>query len=77
MSQLRVAVGGCDRRGRQAYMAHLKSLDDVELVAVCDPVAAARDEAGEEFAVGGGTLTFTGQCRTRQGSLRFLSPHQL
>lgn len=58
-------------------MAHLKSLDDVELVAVCDPVAAARDAAGEEFAVGGGKLTITGQCRTQLGSPRFLSPHQM
>ena len=32
-------------------MAHLQSFDDVELVAVCDPVPAARNGAGDEFGV--------------------------
>ena len=32
-------------------MAHLQTFDDVELVAVCDPVATARDGAGDEFGV--------------------------
>ena len=33
------------------YMAHLQTFDDVELVAVCDPLPAARDGAGDEFGV--------------------------
>ena len=51
MSRLRVAVVGCGPNGRRGYMAHLQTFDDVELVAVCDPVPAARDGAGDEFGV--------------------------
>lgn len=51
MSRLRVAVVGCGGRGRRGHMAHLAGFDDVELVAVCDPVAAAREAAADEFAV--------------------------
>ena len=51
MARLRVAVIGCGPNGRRGYMAHLKTFDDVDIVAVCDPVAAARDGAGDEFGV--------------------------
>lgn len=50
MSQLRIAVVGCGGRGR-GHMRILKTFEDVELVAVCDPVEAARDAAGDEFSV--------------------------
>jgi predicted dehydrogenase len=50
MSKLRVAGIGCGGRGR-GHLAIVKGFDDVELVAVCDPVEAARDRAGEEFEV--------------------------
>ncbi len=53
MLQLRVAVVGCGSNGRHGYMAHLKTFEDVELVGVCDPVAEARDAAGDEFGVAG------------------------
>jgi len=51
MTQLRVALIGCGARGR----GHLKTLGkfaDVEVAALCDPVAAARDAAGEAFGIG-------------------------
>ena len=51
MSRLSVAVVGCGSNGRDGYMAYLKSFDDVDLVAVCDPLPEARDAAGEEFGV--------------------------
>jgi virulence factor len=46
-----VAVVGCGGRSRGAHLPLLKEWDDVELVAVCDPVAAARDGVGEKFGV--------------------------
>lgn len=51
MSRLKVAVVGCGPNGRKGYMSQLKTFDDVELVAICDPNPAARDSAGEEFGV--------------------------
>ena len=51
MTQLRVALIGCGARGR----GHLKTLGefaDVEVAALCDPVAAARDAAGAAFGIG-------------------------
>ena len=51
MSRLRVAVVGCGPNGRRGYMAHLQTFDDVEIVAVCDPVPAARNGGGDEFGV--------------------------
>jgi predicted dehydrogenase len=50
MSKLRVAVLGCGGRGR-GHIGILKGFEDVELVAVCDPVAKARDAAGDAFGV--------------------------
>jgi virulence factor len=51
MSQLRVAVIGCGGRSRSSHLPFLRDAEDVELVAVCDPVEAARERAGEEFGV--------------------------
>jgi predicted dehydrogenase len=51
MEQLRVAVIGCGGRSRSSHLPFLKAAEDVRLVAVCDPVAAARDRAGEQFGV--------------------------
>ncbi len=50
MSKLRVAIIGCGGRGR-GHIRVLKAFEDVELAAVCDPVEAARDAAGDEFSV--------------------------
>ena len=52
-SRVRVAVVGCGGRGRGAYLRHLSTFEDVDVVAVCDPVKAARDAAGDEFGVSG------------------------
>jgi virulence factor len=51
MPQLRVAVVGCGGRARKSHLPLLKEWEDVQVVAVCDPVAAARDAVGEEFGV--------------------------
>lgn len=51
MSKLRVAVVGCGGRGR-GHMRILNNFNDVELVAVCDPVDEARNTAGDELGVG-------------------------
>ncbi|MYB92600.1 Gfo/Idh/MocA family oxidoreductase [Candidatus Poribacteria bacterium] len=50
MSNLRVAVIGCGGRGR-GHMKILSQFDDTELVAVCDPVEAARNNAADAFNV--------------------------
>ena len=50
MSKLRVAVIGCGGRGR-GHMKILSEFDDTDLVAVCDPVEAARDNAADMFNV--------------------------
>ena len=51
MSVLRVAVVGCGPRAKRSHLPHLKTFDDVEVVALCDPIPAARDAAGDEFGV--------------------------
>ena len=50
MSNLRVAVIGCGGRGR-GHMKILSEFDDTDLVAVCDPVEASRNNAAEMFNV--------------------------
>ena len=50
MSNLRVAVIGCGGRGR-GHMKILSEFDDTDLVAVCDPVEAARNSAADTFNV--------------------------
>lgn len=50
MSKLRVAVIGCGGRGR-GHMKILSQFDDTELVAVCDPVEAVRNNAADAFNV--------------------------
>ncbi len=50
MSKLRVAVIGCGGRGR-GHMKILSEFDDTSLVAVCDPVEASRNNAGDMFNV--------------------------
>ena len=50
MSNLRVAVIGCGGRGR-GHMKILSQFDDTDLVAVCDPVEAARNNAADAFNV--------------------------
>ena len=50
MSNLRVAVIGCGGRGR-GHMKILSEFDDTTLVAVCDPVEAARSNAADTFNV--------------------------
>ena len=50
MSNLRVAVIGCGSRGR-GHMKILSQFDDTDLVAVCDPVEVARNEAADRFNV--------------------------
>ena len=50
MSKLRVAVIGCGSRGR-GHMKILSQFDDTALVAVCDPVEAARNNAADRFNI--------------------------
>ena len=50
MSNLRVAVIGCGGRGR-GHMKILSQFDDTDLVAVCDPVEAARNDAADQFNI--------------------------
>ncbi len=50
MANLQVAVIGCGGRGR-GHMKILSDFEDTDLVAVCDPVEAARDNAGDMFNV--------------------------
>ena len=50
MANLQMGIIGCGGRGR-GHMRCLDSFDDVDLAAVCDPVAQSRDQAGDEFGV--------------------------
>ncbi len=50
MANLQVAVIGCGGRGR-GHMKILSEFEDTDLVAICDPVESARNNAGEAFNV--------------------------
>ena len=50
MSKLRVAVIGCGGRGR-GHAKILSEFDDTTLVAVCDPVEAARNNTADTFNI--------------------------
>ena len=45
MANLRVAVIGCGGRGR-GHMKILSEFEDTDIVAICDPVESARNNAG-------------------------------
>ena len=50
MAKIPVGLIGCGGRGR-GHVRALHELEDVELVAVCDPVAASREQVGDEWGV--------------------------
>ena len=50
MSRLRVAEVGTGPKGHQ-HLSILNGFEEVELVAICDPSAEARDAVGEEFNI--------------------------
>ena len=50
MANIPVGLIGCGGRGR-GHVRALHELEDVELVAVCDPVAANREQVGDEYSV--------------------------
>ncbi len=50
MSNLRVAVIGCGSRGR-GHTKILSEFGDTDLVAVCDPIEAARNNAADTFNI--------------------------
>lgn len=50
MANLQVAVIGCGGRGR-GHMRILSDFEDTDLVALCEPVEAARNNAGDVFNV--------------------------
>ena len=52
MSKLQVALIGCGGRGL-GHVRVLQEFDDVEMTAVCDPIEAARNAAGDEFNITG------------------------
>ncbi len=50
MANLRVAVIGCGGRGR-GHMKILSEFEDTDIVAICDPVESARNNAGDTFNI--------------------------
>ena len=50
MANIPVGLIGCGGRGR-GHVRALHELADVELVAVCDPVAVSREQVGDEWGV--------------------------
>jgi virulence factor len=50
-SPLQVAVIGCGGRSRSSHLPLLTEFADTQVIALCDPVQAARDAAGELFGV--------------------------
>jgi predicted dehydrogenase len=53
MEKLKVAVVGCGKRSR-THLRALKSFEDVDVVAVCDPVDEVREQRREEFEITNG-----------------------
>lgn len=51
MSKLRVGFVGCGGRNRRGHMSIMSAFDDIEMAAVCDPVAEAMDGAGEQYGI--------------------------
>lgn len=50
MANIQVGLIGCGGRGR-GHVRALYALADVELVAICDPVAANREQVGNEWGI--------------------------
>lgn len=50
MANIQVGLIGCGGRGR-GHIRALHALADVELVAICDPVAANREQVGNEWGI--------------------------
>ena len=50
MANIPVGLIGCGGRGR-GHVRALHEIADVELVVVCDPVAANREQVGDEWGV--------------------------
>lgn len=50
MASIPVGLIGCGGRGR-GHIRALHALADVELVAICDPVAANREQVGNEWSI--------------------------
>lgn len=50
MANIPVGLIGCGGRGR-GHVRALHALEDVELVAICDPVAANREQVGDEWGI--------------------------
>lgn len=50
MEKLRVAVIGCGGRGR-GHLNEISKFEDVDTVAVCDPVENARNSTGDTFKI--------------------------
>lgn len=50
MANLRVAVIGCGSRGR-GHMKILSAFEDTDLIAICDPIEGARNNAGDSFNI--------------------------
>ena len=50
MASIPVGLIGCGGRG-QGHIRALHALADVELVAICDPVAANREQVGNEWSI--------------------------
>lgn len=50
MANIQVGLIGCGGRGR-GHIRALHALADIELVAICDPVAANREQVGNEWGI--------------------------
>ena len=50
MANLRVAVIGCGSRGR-GHLKILSDFEDTDLIAICDPIDTARNNAGDSFNI--------------------------
>ena len=50
MAKIQIGILGAGGKGRQ-HMGILEGFEDVELAALCDPVADARDSAAAKFGI--------------------------
>ncbi len=51
MAKIRVGFIGCGGRNRRGHMGHMSEFEDVEMVAVCDPVEEARNGAADQYGI--------------------------
>lgn len=51
MSKVKIGIIGCSGFGRNQHYVNLRKFEDVEIVAICEPMAERREEYAREFEI--------------------------